>query len=72
MHTYCRQSFLLASIKVKRQTLPAIPINLKSLYSDFPAKSLQFPLNICSVGSELLGKEIKERFEHWMPKDKNF
>ena len=50
----------------------AIPLNLKSLYSDFPAKSLQFPLNICSVGSELLGKEIKERFEHWMRKDKNF
>ena len=27
----------------------AISINLKSLHSDFPAKSLQFPVNICSV-----------------------
>ena len=26
-----------------------IPINLKSLHSDFPVESLQFPANICSV-----------------------
>ena len=29
--------------------IQAITINLKSLHSDFPAKSLQFPANICSV-----------------------
>ena len=29
--------------------IPAIPVILKSLHSDFPAKSLQFPANICSV-----------------------
>ena len=28
----------------------AMPINLKSLHSDFPAESLQIPANICSVG----------------------
>ena len=27
----------------------AIPINVKSLHSDFPVESLQFPANICSV-----------------------
>ena len=27
----------------------ATPINLKSLHSDFPVKSLEFPVNICSV-----------------------
>ena len=40
--------------------IPAIPVILKSLHPDFPAKSLQFPANICSVGSTSLLKYLTD------------
>ena len=60
-----------------RVLIHAIPITLKSLHSDFPVESLQFPANICSVcckifkltllhpGVETLIGRYQLPFSHW-------